>query len=358
MKIISNILKKIYRGILFDSTTERDYTLFNHYIIEIAPEIKNFFKNLIDVILPLQLENLLSESYSFNEDYEEIEFEQPKIAYNYFTEYTDEIVKMQSICFSIPDFLIIWNLFNLNKNDYKNDSIFYKSLEKINYQENYLTNIVNNNENSIQFFLLSNTTYNPSKKKYLNKEEKSYTFTDDIKNDEFILQRIKFSIKLILKGLNMINKKVYSLLVDSETNLKFLEIINKIIQIEEDLSDNALTDKIPLSWYSLFMINNIRNIPYDYQNNNFKMLYDEILNECSDKISYLKEKGNILNTQFGMNMRCSEKLIEKSQRDLLCTKKIEKILRIDNFIRKTNIEACLKNNKISNDESKKNLQNE
>ena len=364
MKIISNIFRKIYRGLLFDSSAEKDYTLFNHYIIEIIPEIKTFFKNLIDVALPLQIENLLNEYISCNEDSEEIEFEQPKLNYNYFTENNDELINMQSICFSIPDFLIIWHLFNSNKIDYKGDNIFYKSLEKIDYQENYLAEIANKNENKVKYFLITNIINNKSKQKYLKNQEISYTFTDDIKNHEFILQRIKFCIKLVLKGLNMINKKVYSLLVDSDTNLKFLEIINKIIQIEEDLSNNLLTDKIPLSWYSLFMINNIRNIPIDYQNNNFKMLYDEILNECSEKIRFSKEKGNIVNTQFGMNMRCSEKLIEKSQRDLLCIKKIEKVIRIDLFIRKTNIEACLKNNKNDSQKNgskvneKKNSQNE
>jgi hypothetical protein len=99
------------------------------------------------------------------------------------------------------------------------------------------------------------------------------------------------------------------------------------------------------------MKKNIRNIPIEYQNNNFKMLYDEILNECSEKIRFLKDKSNIVNTQFGLNMRCCEKLIEKSQRDLLCIRKIEKILRIEYFIRNTIVEACLKmNNKINYDE--------
>jgi len=366
MKIISNILRKIYRGILFDSSAEKDYTLFNHYIIEIIPEIKNFFKNLIDVTLPLQIEGLLSD-YTLNHfdeggegDYSVIEFDPtPKIVYNYFKENSDELINIQSICFSVPDFLIIWHLFNSNKTDYEGDNIFYKSLQKINFQENYLKEIMKKNENKIQYFLIDNIIYNQNKLKYLQNEEISYTFTDDIKNNEYILQRIKHCVKTILKGLNMINKKVYSLLVDSDTNLKFLEIVGKITQIEEDLSEEHLSsDKIPLSWYSLFMKNNIRNIPVDYQNNNYTMLYDEILSECSENIRFLKDKSNIVNTQFGMNTRCCEKLIEKSQRDLLCIRKIEKILRIEYFIRNTCVEACLKfNNKLNYNDVKKDVEN-
>jgi hypothetical protein len=83
------------------------------------------------------------------------------------------------------------------------------------------------------------------------------------------------------------------------------------------------------------------------------MLYNEILNESIEKITFLKTKSNIVNTQFGMNIRCCEKLIEKSQRDLFCMRKIEKLIWIESFIRNTNIEACLKiNHKINYEEAR------
>jgi hypothetical protein len=358
MKLISNVIGKIYRGILFDSSAEKEYTLFNHYIIEIIPEIKIFFKNLIDVTLPLQLENILNEYITTFDDYsnkeKEIELGQfSTINYEYFTENGDELIFMQSICFSIHDFLIIWHLFDSNKYYFKNDNIFFKSLEKIKYQENYLKEILNNNENKIQYFLINNIIYNKEKQKYLKNDDISYTFTEDLKNNEFILQRVKVCIKYILKGLNMINKKVYSLLVEADTNLKFLDIIGKITQIEEDLIEKHLSDKIPLSWYSIFLKNNLRNIPIEYKNNNFLKLFNEILNECREKITFLKDKSNIVNMQFGLNKRCCEKLIEKGQRDLLCIRKIEKLLRVEFFIKNTNVEACLKiNHKVNYDEAR------
>lgn len=354
MKIISNIFRKIYKGIFFDSSAETDYTLFNHYIIEIIPEIKSFFRNLIDVALPRQIEELLNNYISKPEDTEEYEFEAPKIFYDFFAENPEELINLYCICFSAQDILTIWRLFQENKNEYKTDNIFYKSLEKLNYQESYLLELCKN-ELNIKYFLIFETVNNPEKVRYLKNDQLSYTFTDDIKNHEFILQRVKFSIKLVLRGLNLINKKVYSLLVDSDSNEKFFEIISRIIQIEEDLCENYLSDKIPLSWYSLYMKNNIRNIPYEYQENNFEKLYEEILLESSQKIlGFLKEKSNVVITQFGINMRCSEKLIEKSQIDLIVMRKIEKFLRIDVFIRNTNIEACVRYNK--KDASKQNLQ--
>lgn len=345
MKIISNIFKKIYKGIFFDSSAETDYTLFNHYIIEIIPEVKNFFKNLIDVTLPKQIEDLLLTYISKTEDSEEFELiPQQPINFDFFSENPEELINLQCICFSIQDILTIWHLFQEEKQSFKQDNIFYKSLEKIYYQESYLTELIKGDINT-KFFLVFDTLSNPEKLKYLKNDKLSYTFTDDIKNNEFILQRVKFCIKLVLRGLNLINKKVYSLLVDADTNGKFLEIINRIIQVEEDLCESYLSDKIPLTWYSLYMKNNVHNIPFDYQKNNFCKLYEEILKEGIQQINFLKEKSNIVMTQFGINVRCAEKLIERSQRDLILTRKIEKFMRIDWFIRNTNIEACVKYNK-------------
>lgn len=345
MKIISNIFKKIYKGIFFDSSAETDYTLFNHYIIEIIPEMKNFFKNLIDVTLPKQIEDLLLTYISKTEDSEEFELiPQQPVNFDFFSENAEELINLQCICFSIQDILTIWHLFQEEKQSFKNDNIFYKSLDKLYYQEAYLTELLKG-DSSTKFFLVFETLSNPEKLKYLKNDKLSYTFTDDIKNNEFILQRVKFCIKLVLRGLNLINKKVYSLLVDADTNEKFLEIINRIIQVEEDLCESYLSDKIPLTWYSLYMKNNVRNIPFEYQENNFFKLYEEILSEGIQQIDFLKEKSNVVMTQFGINVRCAEKLIENSQRDLILIRKIEKFIRIDWFIRNTNIEACVKYNK-------------
>jgi len=347
MKIISNIFKKIYKGILFESSAETDYTLFNHYIIEIIPEMKNFFRNIMDVTLPKQIEELLVNYFSRTEDSEEfeiIEQHQPKINYDYFEENPEELINIQCLCLNIQDILTMWSLFKNEIKNFKHDNSFFRSLEKLFNQEDYLNHILKQSDSTI-YFLIFDTQTNPEKKKYLSNDKKSFTFTDDITNNEFILQRVKYSIKLVLRGLNLINKKVYSLLVDADTNERFLEIINKIIEVEEDMCENYLSNKIPLTWYSLYMKNNIRNIPYEYQENNFKKLYDEILFESLEQTGFLNEKSNIVIKQFGLNMRCAEMLIEKSQRDLIIIKRIEKFLRIDHFIRNTNIEACVKYHK-------------
>lgn len=347
MKIISTIFKKIYKGIFFNSYTETDYTLFNHYIVEIIPEMNIFFKSLIDVSLPKQIEDLLNKYLTNNLLDNILDPEEINIEYNFFSENSEELVNLHCVCFNVTDILAIWRLFKSEKENFKQDIIFYKSLEKLNYQEIYLCEITKNEFNT-KYFLIFDTIYNQEKIKYLSMDKLSYTFTDDIKNNEFVLQRIKFCIKLVLRGLNLINKKVYSLLVDSDTNEKFLEIINKIIQIEEELFEEHLSDKIPLTWYSLFMTNNIKNIPPEFQSDNYNKLYEEIFSEASEQINFLKEKSNILITKYGINMRCAEKLIERSQRDFVVMKKIEKFLRIENFLQKANIEACIRYNKRDN----------
>ena len=141
MKIICTIFKKIYKGIFFNSYTETDYTLFNHYIVEIIPEMNIFFKSLIDVSLPKQIEDLLNKYLTNNLVDNILDPEEINIEYNFFSENSEELVNLHCVCFNVTDILAIWRLFKSEKENFKQDIIFYKSLEKLNYQENLMKNI-------------------------------------------------------------------------------------------------------------------------------------------------------------------------------------------------------------------------
>jgi hypothetical protein len=47
----AKILTKIYKGNLFDTNDEMEYTIFNHFIIELIPILNKFYQMLIDVNL-------------------------------------------------------------------------------------------------------------------------------------------------------------------------------------------------------------------------------------------------------------------------------------------------------------------
>ena len=98
------------------------------------------------------------------------------------------------------------------------------------FHEGFLNKLMKSKNRN--FFLILLTEYNPEKKKILQPEIMRFTFNNDIATTEFRLKRIKFIIKLILRGINLIDTKIcsyYSLFINTE---KFFIILNKVFLIK------------------------------------------------------------------------------------------------------------------------------
>lgn len=224
-------------------------------------------------------------------------------------------------------------------------NFFVKTIEKISNQENYMNQLIkaSNANNTRYFFLIFNVENNPEKMSLLYPKTFRFTFTNEIESKEMILRRIKTCIKLILKGLNLINHRVYSHLNRAFTTQNFFIALNQIMQIEET-TETEFNDKIPLNWYSLYMTTNLAYLSEEYKKNDYEGLYQELLREEGEEISFLNSKSILIIAKYGMNTRCAEKLIENIKRDLIKVKQIEKFMRMETFIRKAEIKVCVKHN--------------
>jgi hypothetical protein len=352
LSIIAKVLTRINRGIFFDGNSETYFTIFNHYIIEIIPAMNIFYDNLVDVPLPKLLEELISGSSKSDPSTGLITQNQNNCSlsnfskYNYFKENKEELVNIQCICFSIQDILLIvkylkpkLTLFK-NNSQFSNSNLLIKSIEKISNQENYLNQVIKLNPKR-NFFLIFNIENNPDKVDLLYPKIFRFTFTNEIESNEIILKRIKFCIKLILRGINMINHRVYSHLTSATTTQNFFIALNQILQLEE-YTETEFNDKIPLNWYSLYMTTNLQYLSEDYKKNDYDKLYSELLKEGKDDIEFLNNKSNLVIAKYGLNTRCVEKIIEKIKRDLIKVKQIEKFMKMEKFIRKAEINVCVR----------------
>jgi len=370
LTIITKVLTKINRGLFFDET-ESEYTIFNHYIIEIIPVMNSFYDNLIDVQLPDVLDSLINQNINLQTNEKSNGNEktldnalktttitQPFIKYNYFKENQEELVNIQSVCFSIEDILQILRFVKPKLNIFKNmattlatntpttsPTFFVRTIEKIAYQEPYFNEVLSKSKakNTRYFFLIFNIDNNPEKINILNPKTFYFTFTNEIESNEMILRRVKSCIRLILKGLNLINHRVYSHLNRAISTQNFFIALNQIMQIEET-TETEFNDEIPLNWYSLYMTSNLAFLSEEYKKNDFEGLYQELLREEGEEISFLNSKSNLIRAKYGMNTRCAEKLIEKIKRDLIKVKRIEKFMRMESFIRRAEINVCIKYN--------------
>ena len=335
LKIIGKVLTKINRGIFFEGNIDAAYTIFNHYLIEVIPAINKFYEQLIDVPLPRVLDELIKTKNP----------EDLKTAkYNYFKENPEELVNVQCICFSVQDILVMVKYLKPKLNQFKSipgSNLFVKSVEKIIGQEAHLNHVVKNTAAMRNFFLVFKIESNPDKEQILAPKIFRFTFTNEIENSEIILKRIKFCVKLILRGLNLINHKVYSNLSQANSTKNFFSALNTILQMEE-FNETEFSDKLPLNWYSIYMISNLQFMSEEYKTKDFDKFYDTLLSEEKQEIGFLNNKSNLVITKYGMNMRCVENMIEKVKRDLLKVKQIEKLMKMEKFIKNSNISVCIR----------------
>jgi len=103
-KVIYDILEKLASGNFYNSNFNSDFTVFNWFFIDEYPKIINFFDKLSNVILPNYIERLSSGKISEND-----------FSYNYFSENPKEPIHHKSICFTVNDFDIIYNIIKRNE---------------------------------------------------------------------------------------------------------------------------------------------------------------------------------------------------------------------------------------------------
>ena len=352
---ISKVLTQINRGSLFESNLETDFTLFNHYLIEVIPLINKFYDNLIDVPLPRVVDNLLKKKLEENDfpiirnlilnninndnDNKIVEYKGNEL-YNYFEENKEEIYTIQCICFSIEDILFLIKIIRNNLNEFKDlpkFNLFSKTMGRIISDEYKLDQLVIKSKSERKFFLIFKEEENPEYSNLLNPKENTFPEIKDNNDIDFILHRVKICIKTVLTGLNLLNSKDYPYLNISNCSKNFFLAVKYTLDDFDDTEDSELYNGIPLIWYSQYILNNIEMLSEDYLTNDLQKLYEIIFKEEYDTLQKLRNFSSIVNTRFGLNQRCSEKIIEKTRKNIFKVRQIERLMKMEKFILKQEI---------------------
>ena len=337
LKIISEILLKGVNYSFFKEEKTPMQILLNLYFIEIFHTLGEIHKKLIDVRFPNYLNCLIEK-----QNYEK---------YKYFKANPDEIIYLQSICISVDDILFILDILSKNKNhfenlkEYKNFEIILNNINK--NSEKDIVSIMSHPKKNI-FFMLFNEKYKAKIGKvikYYYKGRKSSMININKIEEKMNYKRIKLCIKKILKSLNDINSKTHSFLNLANTNDKFLTGIKYTLddaenfQIEQKNNNKHI---IPLKWYGQYINNNKDSLDISYKENDFQKLYNEIMKEELENLKKLKIFTEIIIARDGMNLICSEKIIEKTKNDLIKCEISKKFIKIEKFIDTQKIEVCIR----------------
>ena len=346
---ITKIIKKLLRAELYDSSkkNEINYTIFNSYFIEIMPHLIDYYRNISSTKLPINIEKLI--------DNKKNNINERDIEYNFLKFHPEERLEHQSMCLSWKEIVTIYEIMKTNvENIFPNkEDIVYKTYNKLTFHEKtFLKKIDNDSKESKKTYMnLSKLIFDDKLKEKINaKKDKKFSFqsNETVNNDteNFALSRIKYCINTIIKHLNTLSRNNF--FVDGNEN--FTDGLNKMIGFE-GFSEMLREKSLPLEWFGLYLKSNIENIPDNYKNNNFCLLFDELIEE-SKKNLLIIQNDNSLNTIYTKLIN-SEKMIDICKNNLKRIKNNEKKFEILDFILETNIPIVMllynnNENKISN----------
>ena len=374
LDIIINILAKANSGTLYNTYTDPEKTIFNQFLLEIIPILNKFYEKIIDVQLPKVIDDLVNETGKKMEDnfckkifnfrhkkrIEKIDErntpkppqdynQMPPPLFNYFEENYDEILHLQSICFNAQDILFLIELIGRNVDKFKDlpkFNFFMKTYNRIKNESELLKNLINEQksvtekQNKIPFFVIFKEEQNYQLEKLKNQQKKNIsTFESSEQDSDLINKRIKFCIKTILKGLNLLNNKDFGYLNFANSTDKFFSALKYTLDELGEYSE--LSNNIPLKWYAQYIYNYKKELENYYQKNDFAKLYEEIYTEETNILNELKSLSSIVITRDGMNLRCAEKIMEKTQYELKIIEEAKKYIQIEKFIDSEKIEVCL-----------------
>ena len=366
LNVIISVLSTANKCILYNCNTDTEKTIFNYYLMEIIPILNEFYEKLIDIELPKTLndlvsktkdrmeENIDSQIFSFkrkqNNSTKSPQYSATPL-YDYFSENSDEIMQIQSICFSLSDIFFIKNLIDKDNTKFKDlpryDS-FMKAVNIISSNEHKLDQQLGQEKTRRRFFVIYKIEKNAQLEKIFRQKNKIIK-ESSASESELILFKIKDCIKKILRGLNVLNNKDYSYLNMATSNEKFLQAIQYTLEDILEFSDNE--NEIPLHWYGQFISNNKQSLDNSYLINDLEKLYEELYNEETNMLNELKSYSSIIITRDGMNLRCAEKILEKTKNDQRRIIKAKKLQKVENFIDKDQTAICIK---IKEDDKGKN----
>ena len=292
LKIISKILNKMIKGTLFIKSEEPNMTMFNRYIIDTMPklfEIVNIIDQKFDI--PNTIKNLVKTCDKLN-------LPERDINYDYFKENPKENINYQSICF----YSLISFCLNITVNKYKNKFIDENTNDE---QKKIIQNFLNNQlaynlqfieekkGNKYNFLYITKILYSKelNQKLEMIKSNNLITKAPNGQNKlifvikKCLLETLKIAKKIIKENSYDLSSNNGSNEIDFRKDL-LPQIMNKIAFIINNNTENKIYKNIIFLTNYLYL--NLSNIPEQYKENNYSLLFEELINETKMNIDNLK----------------------------------------------------------------------
>ena len=337
-KSLSNIYavcKKLVRGELF-SIEDKDYlVIFNKFIINNYHRINNIIDKLINVSIPKKLTKLTEVFYnndSFN--LEDVKRKESSINYDYFEENPNDFMQHKSICFSIRELLTFYKIVNNNKERFIQEG---STLQKI--YKDLSENIINLEKKKYDYYVIISDEYNDEIRELLSNNDIKIPL-GKTSNIEDIIKNIKYCISHLISNIEIYQN--WKWVRDSWDTIRTFQFIhNYLVSNHLDAKNYMKKDKVPLSWYSLYIINNIKKIKNDYCLNDYDKLYESLEKEMTVQLKKLRKLNNFLTVNMCTKFLLIDHKIKIFNQELNNVKSTELNIKTVQFIERTKIGVCL-----------------
>ena len=292
------ILKHLVKGELFDSENHINLIIFNKFILDNYAKINDIIDKIINVTLPNKLEKLSQQFYS-SDNYilDNSKRSEEEINYEYFKENPNDFMQHKSICFTINELNMFYDIVEEHKD------VFIKFSKEFEDTYETLSNFISMIKGKPnKYFVIISDNYTQEAKELLFHKEKTKPLGNAITEEEKI-QNLHYCIGYLIGNLDILPH--WEWVSEKYSTMETFEYINQYLNSYED-TYNFHPGSIPLNWYSLYIINNLSNVKDFYKVSDYQNLYDEI----ESKILKQHKKLSKLNEFLTVNMTTKFLLID------------------------------------------------
>ena len=333
---VYQVLKKLVRGELFDSQHYSFMTVFNRFIMDNFQRLNKILENILKVNAPKKLIKLSEDFYKdelFNLD--EVVRDEQSVNYDYFKENPHDFMHHKSICFSIKELKLFYEIVKNNKER------FIQSQNSENIFKNLSTLMDNIKLKPYEYYVIISDKYNNEVNKLLFFFNEPNIILGKAKDKNDLFVKLKYCISYLISKLDIFPS--WDWVTQDLDTIKTFEYINSYLNAYYDNKKKLEKKKVPLNWYSTYIIKNLQNLGKNFIAKDFQLLYDDIESEI---LCEIKDERS-LNKFLTINMTTKNFLIDKKikiyEKELDNVKSTELNIKTAKFIESAKINVCLTN---------------
>jgi len=292
------ILKNLVKGELFSTEKEANLIIFNKFILDNYHKINTIIEKMIDIKMPEKLKKLCKQFYATNDFVlDNSKRTEEEINYEYFKENPTDFMQHKSICFTINELNMFYDIVDENKEVFLTPgSKFEDTFETL---SNFISMIKGKPDH---YFVIISDNYNKEAQELLFHKDTTKPLGKG-KTPEEIIENLHYCISYLIGNLDILPH--WDWVVENYKTLETFQFINQYLNSYEGIY-NFYPGSVPLNWYSLYIINNLNYIRPEDAINDYQPLYNEI----ESKISQQHKKLSKLNEFLTVNMTTKFLLID------------------------------------------------